>query len=412
MKMNVTNNTSHDSKLEIQKSRRESLQQRNALLTMRLNSTNPQRMVKKPWRASNSHQQTPHHKTSPTITSKIPSPVRRPLRGNDNSPNRLPLTKRPTVDNTIHASKIPSPIRYIKNNNAIVTSSTTATTSNVTENDYGKIFSSPKLYKQLTLQDFEIGKKLGKGKFGKVYCVKHKESGFICALKAMDKSEIIQYNLQRQFRREVEIQTSLNHPNLTKLYGHFYDDKRVYLIMEYLVYGELYKLLRSHGPFNDIIASRFVYQIADALNHLHEKGIIHRDLKPENILIGFNNVLKLTDFGWSIINPKGVKRKTLCGTIDYLSPEMIRSREYDDTVDVWALGVLTYELVAGDPPFEEDSKELTYKRILKGEIRFPGTVSQDVRDLISRLLKNDPKERILLKEVMVHPWIMRNKPFW
>lgn len=266
--------------------------------------------------------------------------------------------------------------------------------------------------KPLSLDDFEIGKKLGKGKFGKVYCVRHKETGFICALKVMDKAEIVQYNLQKQFRREVEIQTSLNHPNLTKLYGHFHDEKRVYLLMEYLVYGELYKLLRSHGPFNDVIASRFVFQIADALNYLHDKQIIHRDLKPENILIGFNNVIKLTDFGWSIINPRGVKRKTLCGTIDYLSPEMIRSREYDDKVDVWALGVLTYELIVGSPPFEEDTKELTYKRILKNDIKFPETVSHDVKDLISKLLKYNPSERISMRDVMKHPWIIRNKPFW
>ncbi|CCC68533.1 hypothetical protein NCAS_0B04490 [Naumovozyma castellii] len=345
------------SKWEIQRGRRESLQQRNALLTMRLTNSPQKTNVKK----------------------------RAPWRGSMNSgSNGKTISRTPTTTTT----RIPSPAKK-----------------------YGRMLNvSPP--KPLSLDDFEIGKKLGKGKFGKVYCVRHKETGFICALKVMDKAEIVQYNLQKQFRREVEIQTSLNHPNLTKLYGHFHDEKRVYLLMEYLVYGELYKLLRSHGPFNDVIASRFVFQIADALNYLHDKQIIHRDLKPENILIGFNNVIKLTDFGWSIINPRGVKRKTLCGTIDYLSPEMIRSREYDDKVDVWALGVLTYELIVGSPPFEEDTKELTYKRILKNDIKFPETVSHDVKDLISKLLKYNPSERISMRDVMKHPWIIRNKPFW
>lgn len=271
----------------------------------------------------------------------------------------------------------------------------------------------PKLnVKSISLDDFEIGKKLGKGKFGRVYCVRHKKTGFICAMKVMEKQEIVQYNVQKQFRREVEIQSSLNHQNLTKLYGYFHDEKRVYLLMEYLVNGELYKLLRSKGPLNDIYASHYIYQVADALDYMHQRNIIHRDVKPENVLIGFDNIIKLTDFGWSIISPHGVKRKTLCGTIDYLSPELINLKEYDDKVDVWALGVLAYELVANEPPFEEDSKDLTCKRIVKGDLRFPSHVSLDAQDLITQLLRHSSKDRISLRDVKQHPWLVKNKPFW
>jgi len=205
------------------------------------------------------------------------------------------------------------------------------------------------------LTDFDIGRPLGKGKFGRVYMVRTKvEPNYILALKCLYKSEIVQSRVEKQIRREIEIQQNLRHPNVLRLYGYFHDEKRIFLMLEFAGKGELYKQLTKYGCFSERRSAVYIDQMADALSYLHAKHVIHRDIKPENLLLGINGELKIGDFGWSVHAPSN-RRTTLCGTLDYLPPEMVEGREHNEKVDYWALGVLTYEFIVGSPPFEEMS---------------------------------------------------------
>jgi serine/threonine protein kinase len=255
---------------------------------------------------------------------------------------------------------------------------------------------------------------LGKGRFGDVYIAKEKSTRYTVALKVLKKAELLEMHAESQLRREIEIQSELAHPNILRLFGFFHDEKRIYLILEYAPGGELYKHLTAcGGRFEEPKAAKFVYDLASALRHCHSKGVIHRDLKPENLLLGADNRLKIGDFGWSVHSVSTDRRSTMCGTLDFLAPEMCAREDYDTGVDLWAVGILMYEMLFGDPPFVEETQESTMQRIRKVDLRFPPNtadvhVSSAAKDLIKKLLQHDPTRRIPLTRVLSHPWIVRH----
>lgn len=242
--------------------------------------------------------------------------------------------------------------------------------------------------KQFHLGKFDIGKPLGKGKFGRVYLAKEHSSGFVCALKVLHKSELLQGKVEKQVRREIEIHSNLRHPNIIRFYGHFHDSKRVFLILEFAGKGELYKHLRKETKFPEWKAAQYIAQMAAALKYLHKKHVMHRDIKPENILVGIHGEIKISDFGWSVHAPNN-RRNTMCGTLDYLPPEMIKpgsqDNYYSEKVDLWSLGVLTYEFLVGEAPFE-DTPIMTHRRIARGEMTVPSYVSESAKNLIQRVI--------------------------
>ena len=263
--------------------------------------------------------------------------------------------------------------------------------------------------KRWTVHDFEIGKPLGHGKFGNVYLAREKRSKYVVALKVLFKSQLQKAKVEHQLRREIEIQSHLRHPNVLRLYGYFYDEERVYLILEYAARGELYKELTSapNKRFSEDRAATYSRDLAGALIYCHSKHVIHRDIKPENLLLGMDGSLKIADFGWSVHAPNS-RRTTLCGTLDYLPPEMVDNEPHDAQVDIWCLGVLMYEFLAGNPPFVAKTYRETYKRIAKVDLQLPEHFSEEAKDLLRKLLVRDPKKRMPLEEAQKHPWIVDN----
>ncbi|CAG9937796.1 unnamed protein product [Clonostachys rosea f. rosea IK726] len=335
--------------------------------------------------------------------------------------NLVKVALQSQTSNTVAAVTLPSQAAQRKANNPppspqrkpLPTSSSSRVSDESAEerSRASQLIEQPSIPKQFHLGMFEIGRPLGKGKFGRVYLAKERTSGFICALKVMHKNELQQGGgVEKQVRREIEIQSNLRHPNILQLYGHFHDSKRVFLILEFAGKGELYKHLRRESRFPEWKSAQYIAQMASALRYLHRKHVIHRDIKPENILMGIHGEIKISDFGWSVHAPNN-RRKTMCGTLDYLPPEMVKpgtsENFYDEKVDLWSLGVLTYEFLVGEAPFE-DTPIMTQRRIARADMSIPSFVSAEAADLIKKLLVLDPAKRIPLDQVQQHPWILKH----
>jgi aurora kinase len=226
------------------------------------------------------------------------------------------------------------------------------------------LFESPSVLRgeeeELKRSDFEFEKRLGNGAFGQVWRVRHRTSKKILSIKIVPKDKVMK--MLPQFKREVCIMYELNHPHIIKLFNHFEDDKYFYLIMELAAGGNLFSKLSRERHLMERVAAQYFREVVLAVEYLHshDPAIIHRDIKPENILLDKDGRIKLTDFGWSnYYSPENESsRNTVCGTLEYLPPEMVNRRSHDTSADIWCLGVLLYEMLAGNTPFKSESQNI------------------------------------------------------
>ena len=270
------------------------------------------------------------------------------------------------------------------------------------------------LEREVMLPDFDIIKELGSGSFGNVYLVRHKETKAEYAIKAIDKRNKNNQEEKPYFRREVEVMYKIHHPNVVKLFGHFEDNLYCYFIMEYISKGNVYNLLPTDKKkrLSTKVCSFIIRDVISAVYFLHHMNppIIHRDIKPENVLLGDGLVAKLTDFGWSNYMQEGEKRTTVCGTPIYLAPEILEEKPHDEAVDLWCIGVLLFELVTANPPFRGDDLESLKANILSLKIHWPKDINVDAKNLIIKILKLDPKQRLPLEEMIKHRFITKFTP--
>jgi len=258
----------------------------------------------------------------------------------------------------------------------------------------------------LCLRDFELGRRIGEGQFGRVYLARERRSHFIVALKAIKKVHLVGQGLEPQLQREIENQGNVRHVNVLRLYAWFHDTRHVYLVLEFCEKGEVFGLLSAQGTFPQPVAAWFIRCVAAALQHLHGKHVIHRDLKPENLLVDHHGVVKVADFGWSV-HHLGGRRTTFCGTLDYLPPEQVGQRAHDQRVDVWCIGVLCFEFLAGRAPFQNADADATTRDIARLHYSFPADFPPLAQDFVRKILVDDPARRLTIPQMLAHPWLQQ-----
>lgn len=242
------------------------------------------------------------------------------------------------------------------------------------------------------IKDFEMMRTLGTGSFGRVHLVRSVHNQRFYAIKVLKKSIVVRMKQVAHTNDERRMLKKVNFPFFVRLWGTFQDVNNLFMVMDFIEGGELFSLLRKSRRFPSPVAKFYASEVVLALEHLHSLDIIYRDLKPENILLDKHGHVKITDFGFAKEVPDVTW--TLCGTPDYIAPEVVASKPYNKSVDWWSLGILIFEMLTGYTPFYSQSHMRTYEKILHAEVVFPSYLSPVAIDLLKRLITKDLSARL------------------
>jgi len=242
--------------------------------------------------------------------------------------------------------------------------------------------------------------------------VRHRPTGHTYALKAVNKEYLQKTRTGPLLKREVTVLAQLESPFVMHLVKTFRDARKYYMLTEPLLGGELFTHLSDCVTFTEARTRFYISSVLLALQHMHGQGVVYRDLKLENLMLDRNGYLKVIDFGFAKKLHKNEWTYTLCGTPDYLAPEVLKGTGHSFGVDFWSLGVLIYEMIFGCPPFTANNDAAICKNILSANLSFEGNISKDAKDLIRRLLNRDSRGRLGcgkagIKEIFKHPWFSK-----
>ena len=261
--------------------------------------------------------------------------------------------------------------------------------------------------RQYSLKDFipvkNSKKVLDVGTYGEIQLMQHVGTHKLYALKIIRKALVSNVIPLRVLFREIMIHKTLVHPNIVRLVDHFEDVPKLYIVLEFVEKGTLFDLIRRKIKLSESEACELFIQACVGLNYLHQNNIIHRDIKPENLLISKEEVLKICDFGWSAQSNE--KRVTFCGTLDYMSPEMINSEPHTSKLDIWSMGILLYEMLHGSPPYRAKNPKEQYRNIASSNFTIGSHISRSASQLIKSILQLKAESRPSIVDMLRSQWV-------
>eukprot|EP01091_Cochliopodium_minus_P009648 TRINITY_DN2417_c0_g1_i1.p1 TRINITY_DN2417_c0_g1~~TRINITY_DN2417_c0_g1_i1.p1 ORF type:complete len:446 (-),score=129.83 TRINITY_DN2417_c0_g1_i1:26-1363(-) len=256
--------------------------------------------------------------------------------------------------------------------------------------------------------NYVLGKTIGEGKFGKVKYAFNKMNAKSYAIKLLDKKRLLKDQMMDKIKREIKIMQSLKHPNIIEMKEVFVNSESIYLVMDLAEGGEIFAKLAEEGKFTEEKARKYFQQLIMGVDYCHSQNVIHRDIKPENLLLDAKGNLKIADFGMAALVPdinQSDLLKTKCGTTNYAAPEvLLENSGYGAPADLWSCGVVLFVFCSGILPFQCENEIDLVSKILKADFSFCSWFSENLKDLLNRIIYPDPLNRITIDGIKVHPW--------